>query len=66
MEEIQTHKTTINVPLDLYNDLKREARVLGINFNALLLIKLQEMQKQKDTLKLLQKALDTIEFSKNK
>ena len=66
MEELVTHKTTINVPIDLYNELKREARVLGINFNALLLIKLQEIQKQKATLDLLERAIDTIKANENK
>lgn len=63
-ERLETHKTTINIPIDLYNELKRESTVLGINFNALLLIKIQEYQKQQEALKMLTKAIDLIEKEK--
>ena len=44
------HKTTINLPIELYEDMKRECKVLGINFNALLLIKLNKLKEQDSAL----------------
>lgn len=51
------HKTTINLPLSLYEEMKREASVLGINFNALLLIKLDKLKEQKNALDTLSEIL---------
>lgn len=61
----ETHKTSINIPIDLFNELKRESKVLGINLNALILIKIQEYQKQNNALKLLDRALNEIEQQRN-
>ena len=44
------HKTTIKLPIELYEDMKRECKVLGINFNALLLIKLNKLKEQDSAL----------------
>ena len=60
----ETHKTSINIPIDLFNELKKESKLLGINFNALILIKIQEYQKQNQALKLLDRALNEIEKRK--
>ena len=60
----ETYKTSINIPIDLFNELKKESKLLGINFNALILIKIQEYQKQNQALKLLDRALNEIEKQK--
>ena len=62
----ETHKTSINIPIDLFNELKRESKILGINLNALILIKIQEYQNQNNALKLLDRALNEIEQQRNK
>lgn len=51
------HKTTINIPLSMYEEMKREASVLGINFNALILIKLDKLKEQKTALDTLSEIL---------
>lgn len=65
MNEIQTHKTSINIPIDLFSKLKEESKVLGINLNALILIKIQELEKQNYSLELLNRALNEIEQMKS-
>ena len=65
MNEIQTHKTSINIPIDLFSKLKEESKVLGINLNALILIKIQELEKQNYSLELLNRALNEIEQIKS-
>jgi hypothetical protein len=62
----ETHKTSINIPIDLFSKLKEESKVLGINLNALILIKIQELEKQNDAFKLLNRVLNEIEQQKNK
>lgn len=66
MNKLPYHKTSINIPNELYDEMKRESKVLGINFNALLLIKLNYYKQQQDNLKLLEKAIETINEYKNK
>lgn len=61
----ETHKTSINIPIDLFTKLKEESKVLGINLNALILIKIQELERQNNSLKLLNRALNEIEQQKN-
>ena len=65
MNEIQTHKTSINIPIDLFSKLKEESKVLGINLNSLILIKIQELEKQNYSLELLNRALNEIEQMKS-
>lgn len=61
----ETHKTSINIPIDLFIKLKEESKILGINLNALILIKIQELERQNNSLKLLNRALNEIERQKN-
>jgi len=46
IDGVPYHKTTINLPKSMYEDMKRESKVLGINFNALVLIKLNKLKEQ--------------------
>jgi hypothetical protein len=46
-------KTSINFPIDTYIELNREAKVLGIPLSSLILIKLNELKKQKESKDLL-------------
>ena len=60
VDGVPYHKTKINVPLDLFLEMKRDAKVLGINFNALLLIKLNKLKEQDnalDSLKIISEAI---------
>lgn len=57
IDGVPYHKTTVNLPLSLYEELKSEAKVLGINFNALLLIKLDKLKEQKNALDTLSEIL---------
>lgn len=57
----ETKKTTINLPNSIYETIKKEADKLGINFNAMIIIKLNKIIEQeqqiimlKDTVNLLQ------------
>ena len=61
----ETHKTSINIPIDLFIKLKEESKVLGINLNALILIKIQELEKQNYSFELLNRALNQIEQIKS-
>lgn len=56
------HKTTINLPKEVYDDLARQAKVLGVNFNAMLLMTLNQIKEQKDALDILNKVIDTINY----
>lgn len=60
IDGVPFHKTTINVPLDLYQEMKSEAKALGINFNALLLIKLNKLKEQDNALDSLKVISDAI------
>lgn len=61
----ETHKTSINIPFNLFSKLKEESKFLGINVNALILIKIQEFERQNYTLELLNRVLNEIEQQKN-
>ena len=61
----ETHKTTINIPIDLFSKLKEESKVLGINLNSLILIKIQELEKQNYSFELLTRALNEIDQLKS-
>lgn len=50
-------KTSINFPIDTYIELNREAKVLGIPLSSLILIKLNELKKQKESKDLLTELL---------
>lgn len=65
MIETQTHKTSINIPIDLFSKLKEESKALGINLNALILIKIQELEKQNYSLEILNRVLNEIEQMKS-
>lgn len=41
-------KTTLNMPMETYIELNREANVLGIPFSSLILIKLNQLKKQQE------------------
>lgn len=41
-------KTTLNMPIETYIELNREANVLGIPFSSLILIKLNQLKKQQE------------------
>ena len=51
-------KITMNLPLDLYCNLKKEAKSLGINLTALVIVKLNQLEESKKTIKILEKATD--------
>lgn len=57
IDGVPYHKTTINIPLDTYEEMKREAKVLGVNFNAILLMKLNKLKEQKTALDTLSEIL---------
>ena len=57
IDGVPYHKTTVNLPFALYEEMKSEAKVLGINFNALLLIKLNKLKEQKTALDTLSEIL---------
>ena len=61
----ETHKTSINIPIGLFSKLKEESKVLGINVNALILIKIQELERQNYSLELLNRVLNEIEQLKS-
>lgn len=50
-------KTSINFPIDTYIELNREAKVLGVPLSSLILIKLNELKKQKESKDLLTELL---------
>lgn len=50
-------KTSINFPVDTYIELNREAKVLGVPLSSLILIKLNELKKQKESKDLLTELL---------
>lgn len=61
----ETHKTSINIPIDLFIKLKKESKFLGINLNALILIKIQEVERQNYSFELLNRLLNEIEQQKD-
>lgn len=46
MKEKSITKISMNIPTDLYNELKQESEKLGVPFSALILFKLKERQEQ--------------------
>lgn len=42
-----THKTTINIPNDVWIELSKEAKVLGVPISAIILFKLNQLKDQK-------------------
>jgi hypothetical protein len=57
-------KTSINFPIDTYIELNREAKVLGIPLSSLILIKLNELKKQKESKDLLTELLSNNNLKK--
>lgn len=55
-------KTSMNIPIDFYNELNREANSLGIPFSSLILIKLNELKKQQEDKDLLTQLLNSNEL----
>lgn len=55
-------KTSMNIPIDIYNELNREANALGIPFSSLILIKLNELKKQQEDKDLLTQLLNSNEL----
>lgn len=55
-------KTSMNIPIDFYNELNREANALGIPFSSLILIKLNELKKQQEDKDLLTQLLNSNEL----
>lgn len=45
---MKSKKTTINIPIDTFNELNKEATDLGIPFSSLILIKLNQLKEQKE------------------
>lgn len=42
-----THKTTINIPNEVWIELSKEAKVLGVPISAIILFKLNQLKDQK-------------------
>lgn len=42
-----THKTTINIPNDVWIELSKEAKSLGVPISAIILFKLNQLKDQK-------------------
>lgn len=42
-----THKTTINIPNDVWIELSKEAKALGVPISAIILFKLNQLKDQK-------------------
>lgn len=55
-------KTTLNMPIETYIELNREATVLGIPFSSLILIKLNQLKKQQEDKDLLYNLLNNKEL----
>lgn len=55
-------KTTLNMPIETYIELNREANVLGIPFSSLILIKLNQLKKQQEDKDLLTSLLNNNEL----
>ena len=53
MKDKNIKKTSINIPIETYEELSRESRVLGINLSALILVKLNQLKQQQDATKIL-------------
>lgn len=53
MKDKSIKKTSINIPIETYEELSRESRVLGINLSALILVKLNQLKQQQDATKIL-------------
>lgn len=53
MKDKNIKKTSINIPIETYEELARESRVLGINLSALILVKLNQLKQQQDATKIL-------------
>lgn len=45
-KSIETKRFNMNIPIELYNDLKKESDLLGVNITALILFKLKQLQEQ--------------------
>ena len=43
-----SHKTTINIPNDVWIELSKEAKVLGVPISAIILFKLNQLKKQQE------------------
>lgn len=41
------HKTTINIPNEVWIELSNEAKVLGVSISAIILFKLNQLKEQK-------------------
>ncbi len=55
-------KISMNIPNETYIELNREANVLGIPFSSLILIKLNQLKKQKEDRDLLTTLLNSNEI----
>ena len=53
-----THKTTINIPNDVWIELSKEAKVLGVPISAIILFKLNQLKKQQEDKDLLYNLLN--------
>lgn len=59
---MKTKKISMNLPIETYIELNREANVLGIPFSSLILIKLNQLKKQQDDKDLLTNLLNNNEL----
>lgn len=57
----ETKKTTINLPIKLYEEIKKKADTIGINFNAMILIELNKILEQEKQIELLNKTVNMLE-----
>lgn len=57
-------KISMNIPNKTYIELNREAKVLGIPFSSLILIKLNELKRQQESIDLLSNLLSSNEIKK--
>lgn len=51
-------KITMNLPMNLYNELKKESHKLGVNLTALVIMKLNQLKEQQNTIEILAKATE--------
>lgn len=57
-------KISMNIPNETYIELNREANVLGIPFSSLILVKLNELKRQQESIDLLSNLLSSNEIKK--
>lgn len=61
-----TKKTTINLPIKLYEEIKKKGDNIGINFNAMIIIELNKILEQEKQIELLNKTVNMLEQKESK